>query len=94
MHPTAPLAKFNKDLAFKLGSRGPAKRVLENILKIVEDIKQQNLRLDLTTYNALLTAYSRAKEQRSMLRVLAEMEENNVEPNSDSYNIILEVKKK
>lgn len=94
MHPTAPLASFNKSLVFHLRTRGPPKRVLENVLKIVQDIKQQNLRLDLNTYNALLTAYSRAKEQRSMLRTLDEMKENNVEPSVDSYNIILEVRNK
>lgn len=93
MHPTAPLSSFNKSIAILLRGRGAPKRVLENILKVVEEIKKQNLRLDINTYNALLTAYSRSKDQSSVMRTFAQMKESDVKPNVDSYNIILEVNK-
>lgn len=91
MHPTAPLSSFNNALAIQLRTRGAPKRVLDNVLKIVAEIKKQNLRMDINTYSALLTAYSRAKEQNAMMSVLKEMTENNVNPSVDSYNIVLEV---
>lgn len=90
MHPTAPLSSFNNALAMQLRTRGAPKRVLDNVLKIVAEIKKQNLRMDINTYSALLTAYSRAKEQNAMINVLKEMKENNVNPSVDSYNIVLE----
>lgn len=92
MHPTAPLSSFNTALSSQLRTRGAPKRVLENVLKIVEEIKRQNLRLDLNSYNAILTAYSRAREFKSMMRTFDEMKQENIEPTLDTYNIILEVK--
>jgi pentatricopeptide repeat protein len=93
-HPTAPLSSFNKALSMQLLKRGAPKRVLENVLKIVAEIKQQNLRLDVNTYTAILTAYSRAKDQQSVLRTLKEMKENDIKPSVDCYNIALEVRRK
>ena len=90
-HPTAPLSSFNHALITQIRTRGAPKRVLENVLKLVAEIKKQNLRLDKTSYNALLSAYSRAREYHSMMNVFEEMKEANIEPTFDSYNIILEV---
>jgi pentatricopeptide repeat protein len=94
MHPTAPLSSFNKALAIQLRTSGSPKRVLDNVLKIVQEIKKQNLRMDINTYSALLTAYSRARDLNAMMSLLDEMKENKISPTVDSYNIVLEVKRK
>lgn len=94
MHPTAPLSSFNAALSSQLRSRGSPKRDLENVLKIVEEIKRQNLRLDLNSYNALLTAYCRAKDTRSVMSTFDEMKKDNIEPTQDTFNILLEVRTK
>lgn len=65
--------------------------VLDNVLKIVAEIKQQNLRLDQTTYNAILSAYGRNKHTAAIAKTLAEMKENGISPSAASYNIALEV---
>ena len=93
-HPTVPLSSFNKALVKQLQTRGPANRVLNNVLKIIEDIKKQNLRMNASTYSALLTAYSRVRDHSAMTNVLEEMKENGIHPDVDSYTIVLEVKKK
>jgi pentatricopeptide repeat protein len=91
-HPTAPLSSFNHRLALQLRNRNKPKTVLDNVLKIVAEIKEQNLRLDQTTYNAILSAYSRNKDQASIKKTLKEMKENGLSPSADSYNIALEVR--
>jgi pentatricopeptide repeat protein len=91
-HPTAPLSSFNHRLAIQLRNKNKPKTVLDNVLKIVAEIKEQNLRMDQTTYNAILSAYSRNKDQTSIKRTLKEMKENGLVPSADSYNIALEVR--
>lgn len=91
MHPTAPLSSFSAALTSQIRTRGPPKRVLENVLKIVQEIERQNLRLDLNSYNALLSAYARAKETRSVMSTFEKMKQNDIEPTQDTYNILLEV---
>lgn len=92
-HPTAPLSAFNQRLALQFRHNREPKKLLNNVLKIVDEIKQQNLRFDHNTYNAILSAYSRNKDNKSVLKTLDEMKENGCEPTLDNYNTVLEVKK-
>lgn len=90
-HPTAPLSAFNQRLANQFRHRNGPKQLLTNVLKIVKEIKEQNLRLDHNTYNAILAAYARNKDRTSVLSTLQEMKENGLEPSIDTYNTVLEV---
>ncbi|KAI8141759.1 hypothetical protein BJV82DRAFT_670277 [Fennellomyces sp. T-0311] len=89
-HPTAPLATFNKRLSDKLRFRSSPKRLLEEVLAITDEIKAKGLQFDLNTYNALLAAYMRARNDKGVLSTLREMKENGVQPALESYNTMLE----
>jgi pentatricopeptide repeat protein len=91
-HPTSPLAGFNQRLALKLRSQfHNPRKTLDQVLEIIGEIKQQQLKLDIHSYNALLIAYARNRtHSRSVFDTLTEMREAGVEPNTDSYNAILD----
>ena len=91
-HPTAPLATFNQRLTEKLRYRSSPKRVLQEVLAITKEIKSKGLRFDLNTYNALLAAYMRARNDNGVLNTLRDMKKNGVKPTLESYNTMLEVK--
>ncbi|KAI7859496.1 hypothetical protein BDC45DRAFT_455898 [Circinella umbellata] len=89
-HPTAPLAAFNQRLAEKLRYRSSPKRLLQEVLVITDEIKSKKLRFDLNTYNALLVAYMRARNDNGILTTLRDMKENGIKPTLESYNTMLE----
>ncbi|KAI9272817.1 hypothetical protein BDA99DRAFT_533652 [Phascolomyces articulosus] len=89
-HPTAPLATFNKRLSEKLRYRSSPKRVLQEVLAITNEIKSKGLKFDLNTYNALLAAYMRARNDHGVLKTLRDMKKNDVKPTLESYNTMLE----
>ncbi|KAI8058706.1 uncharacterized protein B0P05DRAFT_559523 [Gilbertella persicaria] len=89
-HPTAPLSAFNYRLVSQLRKNRDPKKNLNDVLKIVDEIKAQNLQFNQLTYSAILTAYSRARDRKSVLNTLNEMKENGMTPLLDSYNITLE----
>jgi pentatricopeptide repeat protein len=89
-HPTVPLAAFHNRLDSQIRHKGAPKKFLDNVLSIVKEIKQQNLKLDQTTYYAILTAYSRNKDQDGIMRTLKEMKGNGLIPSVDNYNLVLE----
>lgn len=89
-HPTAPLASFNQRLARKLRSPGSPRRIRDNVLEIVQEIRQRNLKLDVNTYNALLAAHTRVGDAKAILATLNEMEAEGIQPSLDSYNTMLE----
>lgn len=90
-HPTAPLASFNQRLAHKLRYRGNPRKTLEWVLEIIDEIKKQNLKFDLNTYNALLAVYMRVKDHAAILKTLRDMQQDGIKPTLDSYNVVLEV---
>lgn len=90
-HPTAPLSAFNQRLALQFRRNKEPKKLLENVLKTVEEIKQQNLKFDRNTYSSILAAYARNRDQESLFKTLKEMEENDLAPSVDNYNTVLEV---
>ncbi|KAI8379896.1 hypothetical protein EDC96DRAFT_492211 [Choanephora cucurbitarum] len=89
-HPTAPLSAFNYRLATQLRQKSDPKINLSKVLKIVDEIKAQNIKFNQFTYSALLTAYSRIKDKGSIMKTLDEMKDNGMTPLLDSYNIALE----
>ncbi|KAI9320570.1 hypothetical protein BX666DRAFT_1852096, partial [Dichotomocladium elegans] len=64
---------------------------LQEILDIVGEIKQQNLKFDLNTYNSLLTAYAQARDISGLLKTFEEMQQStDIKANLDSYNTVME----
>ena len=91
-HPTASLTNYNNQLISLVRSRKSSpESVLKKVLNIVGEMNSQKLRYDLNTYNALLAAYARAKDQTNVTETLRKMEEEGVSPTTDSYNLIMEV---
>ncbi|KAI8378035.1 uncharacterized protein BYT42DRAFT_496947 [Radiomyces spectabilis] len=90
-HPTEPLAKYNLKLVAKLRNPQHVKEVLRQVLRVVEDIKAANLKMDITSYNALLKAYAQAKESSLVLETLKTMKSQGVQPTAQSYAVALEV---
>ncbi|KAG0741338.1 hypothetical protein G6F57_008494 [Rhizopus arrhizus] len=90
-HPTASLTNYNNQLISLVRSRKSSpESVLKKVLNIVGEMNSQKLRYDLNTYNALLAAYARAKDQTNVTETLRKMEEEGVSPTTDSYNLIME----
>ncbi|KAI8643977.1 hypothetical protein BD408DRAFT_363752 [Parasitella parasitica] len=89
-HPTIRLAAFHGRLDYHIHHKRSPKTFLENVLKVVDEIKQNKLPLDQTTYYALLTAYSHNKDRQGLMRTLDEMKENGLIPSVDNYNIVLD----
>lgn len=63
----------------------------ERVQKVVNEIKQQNLKFDAATYNALLLAYTRSKQQKDAVATLQAMIEDGFKPSVESFNIVLDV---
>ncbi|CEP17974.1 hypothetical protein [Parasitella parasitica] len=89
-HPTIRLAAFHARLDQHIRHKRSPKTLLENVLNIVNEIKQNNLPLDQTTYYALLTAYSHNRDRRGLMHTLNEMKANGLIPSVDNYNIVLD----
>ncbi|KAG0735904.1 hypothetical protein G6F57_010025 [Rhizopus arrhizus] len=65
------------------------KIVLEKVMSVVEEMNTRNLRYDLNTYNALLTAYAKVKDQKAISETLDRMEKEGIKPTIDTYNYIM-----
>ncbi|KAI7872220.1 hypothetical protein BDF14DRAFT_740631 [Spinellus fusiger] len=89
-HPTAPLSLFNHKLAYIINSPSYNSRMLNKVLTIIREIKEQNLKFDRHTYTALLAAYARSNKLYDVKRTLESMENDKFEPTVDTYNIILQ----
>ncbi|ORZ13218.1 hypothetical protein BCR42DRAFT_331094 [Absidia repens] len=70
--------------------KGSIQDALEQVQTITKEIKQQNIKFDAVTYNTLLIAYTRAKQQDNALNTLSDMINEGFKPTIESYNIVLE----
>lgn len=92
-HPTTTLAKMNAQLTDLIRSRKYSPKIaLEKVMSVVEEMNIRNLRYDLNTYNALLTAYARVKDQKAISETLDRMEKEGIKPTIDTYNYIMKVR--
>lgn len=71
--------------------RNSPESMLEQALKITKEMDAQKLRYDLITYNALLSIYARNGNKTKLEEIMKTMEEQDIKPTIDSYNLIMEV---
>ncbi|KAG0236114.1 hypothetical protein BGW42_003998 [Actinomortierella wolfii] len=83
-YPANPLHKFNRKMVSALKS-GKSAYVFEQ----AKLIKEQNLKPDLTTYNAVLEAHELNHDLKNIMLLLDEMTAAGVEPTMATYNIAL-----
>ncbi|KAI8098679.1 uncharacterized protein BX664DRAFT_381362 [Halteromyces radiatus] len=88
-HPTTTLSVYNDRLTAALRKRSH-QQGLEQVQAIVQEMKDQNIKFDALTYNSLLLAYTRAKQQDTAMDTLNEMTEKGFKPTVESYNIVLQ----
>lgn len=55
---------------------------------LCDEMRQQNVKFNLHTYNWLLCAFEATKHPTKCIKVLDEMRENNIEPSTVSYSIV------
>ncbi|CAO3652691.1 unnamed protein product [Cunninghamella echinulata] len=88
-HPTTRVTAYNEQLAIALRKRQPFK-ALEEVQSIIKEIKQENIKFDSLTYNALLVAYTRAKKSEDAFTTLKDMIQEGYQPTIESFNVVLD----
>ncbi|CAO3650628.1 unnamed protein product [Cunninghamella blakesleeana] len=87
-HPTTRVTAYNEKLAIALRKRSIYK-ALDEVQSIIKEIKQEGIKFDALTYNALLIAYTRAKKTDEALNTLTDMINEGHQPTNESFNIVL-----
>ncbi|KAI9255473.1 hypothetical protein BY458DRAFT_442275 [Sporodiniella umbellata] len=90
-HPTSSLTFYNTRLADLARNRSSApEKISQRLKQIFEQMEAKSMRYDIHTYNALLSIYSRTKDNEKIRETLEEMEKNGFVPGINSYNRMLE----